>query len=322
MNRAWLLLLFWILGGGAAYVYAQIRGIPPNVALAVLPAFLIEATFFLTLGWERFRTRFERLPDWLEAVLLTVASVLPYSAASLATGVFDLRHLGTIAGLAALASFWFVVLPGRTASDLFFLGMVGVVAFSKILQTQYPIPHDRLPMGILGQMMWIRTAAFVLLSIRRVQGIGFGFWPEARHWRIGLLYYLAFLPAAAVVVWAIRFGVPHLPSAGWTRIPVLAIGTFFGILWVVALGEEFFFRGLLQQWASKWFGSEWIALVATSLLFGAVHFWYGHFPNWQMACLAAIAGVFYGLAFRQGKSIRASMVTHALTVTTWRVFFS
>ena len=60
----------------------------------------------------------------------------------------------------------------------------------------------------------------------------------------------------------------------------------------------------------------------TSLLFGAAHLWFRDFPNWRMAAVAAVAGVFYGLAFRQAKSIRASMVTHALTVTAWRVFFS
>jgi membrane protease YdiL (CAAX protease family) len=38
--------------------------------------------------------------------------------------------------------------------------------------------------------------------------------------------------------------------------------------------------------------------------------------------LATLAGIFYGLAFRQARSIRVSMVTHALTVTTWRMFFS
>jgi hypothetical protein len=38
--------------------------------------------------------------------------------------------------------------------------------------------------------------------------------------------------------------------------------------------------------------------------------------------MAATAGIFYGLAFRQARSIRASMVTHALVVTSWRIFFS
>jgi len=102
---------------------------------------------------------------------------------------------------------------------------------------------------------------------------------------------------------------------------VFAIATFFGVLWVVALSEEFFFRGLLQQWTSKWMSSETAGLIVTSLLFGAVHLWFRPFPNWRLAVLAAIAGVFYGLAFQRARSIRASMVTHALVVTTWRVFF-
>jgi len=50
--------------------------------------------------------------------------------------------------------------------------------------------------------------------------------------------------------------------------------------------------------------------------------WYRPFPNWRIAILAAVAGVFYGLAYRQARSIRASMVTHALTVTAWRLFFT
>jgi len=49
---------------------------------------------------------------------------------------------------------------------------------------------------------------------------------------------------------------------------------------------------------------------------------YQGFPNWRFSILAAAAGIFYGLAFRQARSIRASMVTHALTYTILRVFFS
>jgi membrane protease YdiL (CAAX protease family) len=318
----WGLLLFWIAGAGAGWFYAQMRGAPSAVAFAVLPAFLLEATFFLSLGLESVRSRIEKLRPGTAALLLTVSAVLPYAVAALATASFDFRAFGTILGLAAVASLWFVVFPHRSLSDVLFLALIGTVAFSRILQAQYVDPHPRLPLGVLGQLMWIRTAAFALLSVRRVKGVGFGFWPDARHWRIGALYYVAFLPAAALVAWAVKFGTPHAPAAGWERIPALAVGTFFGILWVVALGEEFFFRGLLQQWTGVWLGNEWIGLALTSLLFGAVHLWLRAFPDWQFAALAATAGVFYGLAFRQAKSIRASMVTHALTVTTWRVFYS
>ncbi len=71
-----------------------------------------------------------------------------------------------------------------------------------------------------------------------------------------------------------------------------------------------------------WLSSEWGGLVAASLLFGAAHLWFRAFPNSRFAALAALSGLFYGLAFRQARSIRAAMVAHALTVTTWRKFFS
>ena len=54
--------------------------------------------------------------------------------------------------------------------------------------------------------------------------------------------------------------------------------------------------------------------------FGSVHLWFKPFPNWRFAIMAALAGVFYGLAFQKEKSVRASAVTHALTVTVWRLF--
>lgn len=89
---------------------------------------------------------------------------------------------------------------------------------------------------------------------------------------------------------------------------------------MLALAEEFFFRGLLQQWLTAWTRSEWVGLIAASLIFGSVHIFL-HFPNWKLAVLASLAGICYGLAFRRAKSIRASMVTHALVVTTWKIFF-
>jgi membrane protease YdiL (CAAX protease family) len=170
--------------------------------------------------------------------------------------------------------------------------------------------------------MWFRTGLFSMVSIRRARNIGFGFWPAASEWKIGALYFAALLPVAAALGWALRFARPHMRYAGWEKLPLAAIATFFGTLWVLALGEEFFFRGLLQQWIAEWLKNEWAALILASACFGSVHLWYGSFPNWRFAALAGVAGIFYGLAFRQARSIRASMVTHALTVTTWRIFFS
>jgi membrane protease YdiL (CAAX protease family) len=91
---------------------------------------------------------------------------------------------------------------------------------------------------------------------------------------------------------------------------------------VVALSEEFFFRGLLQQWMERWTDSAMAALVVASLLFGSAHLgFHGAFPNWRFAIVVAILGFFCGLAWKNSRSVQSSMVTHALTVTLWRIFF-
>ena len=222
--------------------------------------------------------------------------------------------------LAALCTLWYVVLPHKPIVDFLFLVMLATVVLTGVLKSQYPVVHPKLRLDVLGQLMWIRTAAFVLLVIRRVDGIGFGFWPSRQDWITGAKYFGLLIPVAGLAAWAIRFTRPHFPIGPWYQILAIAVGTFFGILWVVALGEEFLFRGLLLQWSSQWLGGDVRGLALTSALFGVVHLWFRPFPNWRFAVVAAIAGVFYGLAFRRARSIQASMVTHALTVTAWTLF--
>lgn len=321
-HSSMILALIWGAAAIAAFLYSHQQNIPAAIGLRAFPAFLLEVTFFYVLGAERVRARIERLPRAVVAFLLMVAAVAPYCAASVALGSFQWESLAEIAVFAAAVAFWYILLPHRAPADLLFLFLVALVWLTRVFQPLYISPHPRLPLYVLGQLMWIRTAAFALLSVRRVGGVGFGFWPGASEWKIGLMYYVLFLPVAAPLASAIGFAKPHLVSGGWERMALLATGTFFGILWVTALAEEFFFRGLLQQWLGAWLGSEWAGLAVASLLFGSAHLWFRSFPNWRFAALAAVSGIFYGMAFRQARSIRASMVAHALTVTTWRLFFS
>ena len=37
---------------------------------------------------------------------------------------------------------------------------LAVVALSRILRDQYVSPHPRVPLNVLGELMWIRVAAF------------------------------------------------------------------------------------------------------------------------------------------------------------------
>jgi len=314
--------LLWAAGAVAALFYAQDRGIPWATALAVLPAFLLEVSLYFTMGVERLRLRLEKLPPAGVAISLVVAAVAPYALASLALRYFSWHSLGVIAALAVVAAFWYAVFPHQTAVDILFLIFIAAVWLARAIPPLYASPLAALPMGLLGQLMWFRTGIFAILSVRRMKNVGFGFWPVAREWKIGALYFAGLAPVAAAAGWALHFARPHLRYSGWERTTLIGLVTFFGILWVVALGEEFFFRGLLQQWIAGWLRSEWAGLLLAALLFGSVHLWYRGFPNWRFAALAGVAGVFYGMAYRQARSIRASMVTHALTVTAWRLFFS
>ena len=314
--------LLWVAGALAGLLYAQARGIPWHTAALALPALLLEVSFYYSLGSERLRSRLERLPPWTLALALTAAAAAPYVAVSLAFGSFRWQALAILAALAAGASFWYVIFPHTALADIFYLMAMAVVWLTKVIPHQYADPNPKIPLAALGQLMWFRTGLFSMVSVRKARNIGFGFWPAASEWKIGALYFAALLPVAAGAGWLIGFARPHLRYTGWDRLPLATVATFFGVLWVLALGEEFFFRGLLQQWLVEWLGNEWAALLLASAVFGSLHLWFSAFPNWRFAALAAIAGVFYGLAFRQARSIRASMVTHALTVTTWRIFFS
>src|SRR5690349_18797156 len=135
MNPSMILAfpLLWAIGAAAAYWYSQDRGIPWPTAQAVLPAFLLETSFYYVLGVERLRARLEKLPPAGVAAGLTIAAVIPYSAASLALGTFHWQSLASIAALAAVPAFWYVCFPHRTSFDIVFLLVIAVVILLRIL---------------------------------------------------------------------------------------------------------------------------------------------------------------------------------------------
>ena len=63
------------------------------------------------------------------------------------------------------------------------------------------------------------------------------------------------------------------------------------------------------------------ALLVTALLFGLAHFnKRAAFFNWRYVILAALAGIFYGRAWRQNRRVGASAVTHACVDTVWSIW--
>lgn len=286
---------------------------------SVLPALLIEVAMYLAPGFAPVRERMAALGSRLTPALVASALV-PYLMASLSLGSFRFDSLAILAVLSLIAASWYRLAPAKLASDLAFLALMAAVFLSRLFPNVYDNPAGKPALDILGRMMWIRLGVAAMLVVRGVDGVDFGFLPRRRDWTTGLLYYLLSVPLILPLAWWTGF-VPRPVIAFSGKTALVALATFLGMLWVVALAEEFFFRGLLQQWLSRSTGSPILGLAMASLLFGAAHLPFRDFPNWRFALLATIAGVFYGLAYARNTSIRASMVTHALVNTTWRVLF-
>lgn len=311
------LLTGWIALSTAGWLYARAKNIPLSTALPLIAAFLLEYSFYLAPGFETVRERLRRrLSRGALAGAIALGALAPYLAYSIFTRQFHWMSCALLVAIVTAVSFWYVVLRPSPAADGLFLILLPGIVFSHVLGDIYKSPTF-VRIDILGQLMLIRTGALAALELRRVEGIGFGFIPTQKEWVAGVRYFFYFLPVGFPLALALKL--VQLNFTGFLFWQTLLI--FCGALWVVALSEEFFFRGLLQQWITAWTARPVLALIATSLVFGAAHLPFRAFPNWKMAAVSAVAGLFYGIAYRRTGSIRASMVTHALVVTAWRTLF-
>ncbi len=108
---------------------------------------------------------------------------------------------------------------------------------------------------------------------------------------------------------------PQLPSG------MHAAGILLATFLLVAIPEEMFFRGILQNLLESRFGRR-TALLVASILFGLAHFNKGASFNWRYVLLASIAGVFYGRAWRANRQLLASVITHTAVDVIWALMVS
>jgi uncharacterized protein len=317
------LSVVWVAACIAAYFYSQQQHISSTVALAVVPAFLIELAFYLAPGFASVRKSFDALGSKpLRAALLAVSGVVPYLIEALSMRTFHLASFMELLALVLVAAFWYVWTRRDMLVDFLFLAFMAAVYLSRSFDHIYGRITPHAPLGILGQLMWIRVGLMAVLSLRSLDDACFGFVPTRTEWRIGTQHFLYFLPIGAGLAYVVSLGQFHPQQLPWWKFVAFLVLTFWGILWVVSLAEEFFFRAFLQRVIARGTHSETVGLLAAAILFGLVHLPFRKFPNWRLAIVAAALGFFCGLSLLRARSVRASMVTHALVATTWRMFFS
>src|SRR4051794_10764407 len=304
----WLVLS--VIGVG----YARWKGIPNWAALPSLAAFLIVYPFYVVPAFPRVR---EQLAGAPLPGFLVAAAVLPYLACCSGAIQFQFVSFIKLIALALALGLWYRVLPAAPIVDVGFLVLVVSVKIGGYAAPIYPTPFKGVEIGRLGDIALFNITVLVLMLERRIRETGFGFLPTGNDWRIGARNYFYFLPFGAALGFLLNAGHLVKPSD-----PLKLTLYFLAFLFVLTLAEEFLFRGVLQQWIEDWTWSRRTALLITSILFGGVHLWFRHFPNWQWVIIAGTLGWFCGRARNQAGSIRAAMVTHTLVITTWRAFFA
>src|SRR6185437_11194760 len=259
------LLCVWVTLCVAAFITAQKSPYPHWIMTGVLPAFLVEAIFFVGAGFEQTRQVFARIkPPALQSLILLASAVIPNVIVTMTAGTFDSHAYAILLALCAVVSFWYVVLPRRIAYDVGLLVILAAAMVLHVFPRLYVSPSANLHIEILGHLMWIRLALVVLLVQRDLDMGPVSFWPNRAEWREGLLQYaLAIVPISLLAcgVHFVRFAPRQFPAWEWIA---LAAGYFLGALWVVAFSEELFFRGVILQAILKWRRSAVLAVLIST----------------------------------------------------------
>jgi uncharacterized protein len=252
----------------------------PLVLRLALPAILVLPWLIVALGSHRLRLR------WLLVYLLlpTLLASLEWLASRL-----DPHQRGHLID-------FLVLIPLGLAVDLRWL--------------EPAWPHK---LAALGKLTLLDAGLYAFLAVRCLSAVGFDLRLRRRDWLIGLREFAFYLPIAVVLGFSLGFLHFHRHvDHPWLVIPAWIV-SFFG----VALPEEIFFRGWIQNLLERRIG-RLAALLITACVFGLSHFnKRTTFFNWRYVLLAAIAGIFYGRAWRQEHRIGASAITHSTVDTLW-----
>jgi hypothetical protein len=285
----------------------------PNLiaALLVLAPFLCAA--FFGSGFVR---RVRSLSLWLRLAAPATLSV-PYVLVTCAAGCF---HWGWFVVYALFPVVVAILLwqadcvDNRqigTWRDFLVLVVLGLAVDLRWFEGAWPV-H----LASIGKMLLMDAAIYGFIGVRQLDGVGFDLRLHLRDAAIGLRELVWYAPIALVLGLGMGFLHLHRTWPGFGPLAGAWIYTFF----LIAVPEELFFRGWLQNLLERRLG-RLSALAVTAILFGLSHFnkRAAHF-NWRYVLLAALAGVFYGRAWRHKRRVGASAITHASVDTIWSLW--
>jgi hypothetical protein len=280
-------------------------------ALLTLVPYLVVA-FFPDFAAARVRA----LPNWARVVVPAALSI-PYLLVACGADVF---HWGwfTLYLLVPVAIALLLAQAARVDAaqrgnwrDFLVLVVLGLAVDLRWFERAWPA-H----LAVFNKILLLDAGIYGFVLIRQLGGTGFNLRLRLKDLGIGLREAAFYVPLALALGLSLGFLHLHRGWPGIARIAVAWVFTFF----FIAVPEELFFRGWMQNLLEKRLG-RYAAVFVTACLFGLAHFnkRAAHF-NWRYVLMAALAGIFYGRAWRVERRVGASAVTHATVDAIWSLW--
>jgi membrane protease YdiL (CAAX protease family) len=279
-----------------------------TAALVTLIPFLTAAFFSRKLA-----SVMQGIPLWLQ-LLAPAALSVPYLLVACAAGIFRWGWFAVYA-LLPIAISWLLYQASRTDPgqhsnwrDYLVLAALGLAVDLRWLEHAWPA-H----LTVFSKMLLLDAGIYGFIVLRQLHDVGFDLRLRLRDLGIGLRELTMYAPIAISLGLSLSFLHLHSSASGLSRLPDAFLFTFF----FIAVPEELFFRGWLQNLLERRIGRQ-PALLLTAVLFGLAHFnKRAFFFNWRYVLLAGLAGIFYGRAWRQQRRVGAAAITHACVDTIW-----
>ena len=255
---------------------------------ALLPFLLLAPYFIDTLGAKSFH--------W-QALLKLIA----YLSAPTLLLLPDRRHTAAILGWRDCAAMAVLAVP------------VALGWMSGIWWSPGGVPLFR-------PLYSVCSGGYAFLVVRNLQDVGYRLTARKRDLTSGLAHFVGFVVVGIPTGYVLHFIRFRLHSASPAALVVELVGTYV----MIAIPEEFLFRGILQNFIEKSISGKRrgkYALATASAIFGLFHLHHPPVPNWRYAIMATLAGLFYGNAYQDRRRLPASAVTHTLVDVTWHFWF-
>jgi len=299
--------------------------VDPLPAAAIYACLLLLFGLFLAPGFPGVRGWLVRLriagsAGIARALVATLVFLLPYLLYSSGTGDFRWAAFAKLLVFALTPFVLFVAAPVQhperlNGQDVFALVWLAAPIFSGATRGVFNVPVN---MDFMARVYLVAVGAWSFLVWRGAEFVGYEYSFSVGTLRDSLMNLAGYTIVALPLGLALHFigWNPH-----WRGIWAFAFD-LVTIFFFIAIAEELYFRGLLQNLLEGTLHSRRAAQAVASVLFGLTHIRHAPFPNWRYVILATLAGWFYGSAYRTRRSLMASATTHALVDTIWRTWLT